>query len=295
MNISSHQPKIIVVGSCAIDLVLYVDKVPGFNETVIASNSETFFGGKGANEAVGVSRLGASSYLMGCVGMDPSGQQIMRHLVEEDVNIDFVSEIDDEETGKAYVASDMGRHSIIVVPAANYSLTNSHILEAEKYFQTCDLVLLQLEVPLEVNEFVVSLAKKYDKKVGIYAAPACHLPSEMMDQLDFIICKSNEISKIFGTESSDSILKKYPNKLFIRDEDNSTTYFNGSVMKNQRNSQLPLQYNMGMGDAFTSGFSVALCHGNSVEEAVDFGNFSAMKVAQKRGAQTGLPYLKDLV
>ena len=94
MNFSSEQPRIIVVGSSSIDLVLETEKLPLPNETVLAVKSDSYFGGKGANQSVGTARLGASVYFIGCVGMDPLGQQIMRNLVSENVNVGFVHETD---------------------------------------------------------------------------------------------------------------------------------------------------------------------------------------------------------
>ena len=103
MNITSEQPKIIVIGSSSIDLVLNTTHPPRPNETVMAEKSESFFGGKGANQAVATSRLGASVYFIGAVGMDPFGQQILRNLVEEGVNVGYVLETEEAATGTAYV------------------------------------------------------------------------------------------------------------------------------------------------------------------------------------------------
>ncbi len=293
MKISSEQPKIIVVGSSSVDLVLNTSKFPQANETVIASKSESFFGGKGANQAVGTSRLGASVYFIGCVGMDPLGQQIMRNLVDEGVNVGFVTESEEAETGTAYVTSCEGKNSIVVVPAANYCLKIQNIDSAEKFFHSTDLVLIQLEIPMEVVEHSVKLAKKYGKKVGIYASPARKLSPETITNVDFIVAKSSELSEIFEDESRDHVLRTFPNKLFVRDDTNSTTYFNGTEMKYFRNDHDEVSHKMGMGDAFTSGFAVALCHGNSVEDCVKFGNDVSLKVAKNLGSQRGLPYLKD--
>ncbi|MBS1572325.1 MAG: ribokinase [Bacteroidetes bacterium] len=294
MKISQNQPRIIVVGSCSLDLVLNVQSIPQKNNTVIAKKVETYFGGKGANEAVAVARLGASAYLVSCVGMDPNGQQIMRNLVDENVNAGHVFETDLEPTGTAFVTSEKTGNSIVVVPSANYCLGTKHIDLVDKYFQTCDMVLLQLEIPMDVVEYTVNLAKKYNKKVGLYAAPAFLLSNKIVNLLDFIIVKNNELKTVFGEDFSDEVLKKYPNKLFIRDDNNSTTYFNGVEMKYQNSPSEDLQYRMGMGDAFTAGFAVALCHGNSIENCVDFGNTVSQFATKKCGAQDSLPYLKDL-
>ncbi|WPO82035.1 ribokinase [Chryseobacterium sp. JJR-5R] len=296
MNFSSEQPKIIVVGSSSIDLVLETEKVPCVNETVIAHNSESYFGGKGANQAIGTARLGASVYFIGCVGMDPLGQQIMRNMVGENVNVGFVFETDREATGTAYVTTSDGSAAIVVVPAANNYLSIEHVEAADKYFHTADLVLLQLEVSMKVIEYTVRKARKHGKKVGLYASPAQKLSNEILENVDFIIVKSSELHIVFGEDQREVILKKYFNKVFVRDDINSTVYFDGTEMKycssnyNDKNA-----YKMGMGDAFTSGFSIALCHGNDIEECVKFGNEVSAKVSGKKGSQTGLPRVSDFL
>lgn len=295
MKSNSEQPKIIVIGSSSIDLVLLTEKHPQQNETVMALKSESFFGGKGANQAVGTSRLGASVYFVGCVGMDPLGQQVMRNLVDEGVNVGFVHETENAGTGTAYVNTAEGKNSIIVVPAANYHLKPEHVNQAEKYFETADLILLQLEIPMNVVEHTVRLAKKHGNKVGIYAAPAMKLSQEIIDNVTFIVAKNNELSIIFGEEAGEEILKKFPNKLFVRNDSNSTTYFNGSEMRFYRNDHDDGLHKMGMGDAFTSGFAIALCKGKPIDECVKFGNDVSLKVAKNKGSQGGLPYLKDMM
>ena len=215
MNITSDQPKIIVVGSSSIDLVLNTDHLPKPNETVMAVKSESFFGGKGANQAVGTARLGASVYFIGCVGMDPFGQQILRNLVDEGVNVGYVVETEAAATGTAYVTASEGINSIVVVPASNYCLKPQHVAEAEKFFATADMVLIQLEIPMEVVEFTVELARKNNAKVGIYASPAKKLSAQVLEDASFIVAKSNELSIVFGEEQREEILRKYPNKLFV--------------------------------------------------------------------------------
>ncbi|KQT24037.1 sugar kinase [Chryseobacterium sp. Leaf405] len=295
MNFSSEQPKIIVVGSSSIDLILETEKVPCAGETVIAYNSESYFGGKGANQAVGAARLGASVFFVGCVGMDPLGQQIMRNMVSENVNVGFVFETDQESTGTAYVTTADGSSGIVVVPAANNYLSIEHVEAADKYFHTTDLVLLQLEVSIEVIRYAVKKAKKYGKKVGLYASPAQPLGDDILDNIDFIIAKSSELHIIFGEDQREVILKKYFNKVFVRDDVNSTVYFDGTEMKYCRHDKEKTVQTMGMGDAFTTGFSIALCHKNSIEECVNFGNEVSARVSGKKGSQTGLPRISDFI
>jgi ribokinase len=295
MNFSSGHPKIVVVGSCSLDLILYTDKIPARNETVMAAYSENYFGGKGANQAVGTARLGASVHFVGCVGFDPLGQQIMRNLVNENVNVGFVYETDQESTGIAYVTSCNGDFSVVVDSAANKKLTLKQIDDAERYIHSSALVLLQLEIPMNIIEYTVKKAKNLGKMVGLYASPGTKLNEQILDDVDFIIARSNELSVIFGEEKREEILKKYFNKLFVRDETNSTIYYDGVEMKYFRNENESMVYKMGMGDAFTSGFAVALCHKNTIEDCVKFGNLVSSKVSTGKGAQTALPYLSDLI
>ncbi|MBW8359957.1 MAG: ribokinase [Weeksellaceae bacterium] len=295
MKLSSEQPKIIVVGSSSIDLVLLTARHPQPNETVMASKADRFFGGKGANQAVGTARLGAIVYFVGCVGMDPLGKQVIGNLVNEGVNVGFIHETERADTGTAYVTSAGGKNAIVVVPAANYCLKPEHINRAEKYFESADLILLQLEIPMDTVEHTVQLAKRYGKKVLIYAAPAMKLSEEVLEYASFIVAKSSELSLIFGEANREHVLRNFPNKVFVRDDTNSTTYFNGSEMKYYRNDHDDMLYKIGMGDAFTSGFAVAYCHGNPIEVCVKFGTDVSLKVAKNKGSQGGLPYLADLV
>lgn len=295
MKISNEQPKIIVIGSSSIDLVLNTENPPQPNETVMAEKSESFFGGKGANQAVAAARMEASVYFIGAVGMDPYGQQILRNLVDENVNVGYVKEMPDAPTGTAYVIAAKGVNSIVVVPASNYCITKQQIEEAERLFITADLVLVQLEIPMEVVEYTAQLVKTNNKKLGVYASPAKKLSDSVIDSADFIVAKSKELSLIFGDLPREEILRKYPNKLFVRDDTNSTTYFNGTEMKYYRNDHDSVLHKMGMGDAFTAGFGIALCHQNTIDECVKFGNDVSLKVTKNRGSQNGLPRLQDLI
>lgn len=293
MNFTAEQPKIIVVGSSSIDLVLDTEALPRANETVIASKSESFFGGKGANQAVAAARLGASVYFIGCVGMDPYGQQIMRNLVDEGVNVGFVGESEEVPSGTAYVTTVDGTNTIVVVPASNATLKPEHVAEAEKFFSTADLILVQLEIPQNVVEYTINLTAKYGKKIGLYAAPARKLSSELLEKVSFIVAKSTELTTLFGEKRRDQLLATFANRLFVRDDANSTTFFDGAEMRYLSNTSPQAHHKMGMGDAFSAGFAIALCHGNTVEDCVKFGNEVSLRVAEKRGSQIGLPFLKD--
>lgn len=293
MKLSNIKPTIVVVGSSSIDLVLNTSKIPTANNTVLAESLQSFLGGKGANQAIATSRLGAQTYFISRVGMDPFGQQVLRNLNDEAVNVAYVVEDEDEGTGTAYVTASEEGNAITVVPAANYNLSPTDISEAEKYLVAADLILTQLEIPMQTVEFLFKKAEILNKKIGIYAAPASRLSEEIIQYASFIVAKSTDLEIIFGEGNREDIIKHLPNKLFVRDGANSTSYFDGKEMKYFRKNPRTEAHNMGLGDAFTSGFSIALLHGNSIEDCVKFGNDVALKAADYRGSQKGLPYLED--
>lgn len=293
MKLSNIKPNIVVVGSSSIDLVLKTSKIPTANNTVLAESLKSFLGGKGANQAIATSRLGAQTYFISRVGMDPFGQQVLRNLNDEAVNVAHVVEDEDEDTGTAYVTASNEGNAITVVPAANYNLSPTDISEAEKYLLAADLILTQLEIPMQTVEFLFKKAEILNKKIGIYAAPASRLSDEIIQYASFIVAKSTDLEIIFGEGNREDIIKHLPNKLFVRDGANSTSYFDGKEMKYFRKNPRTEAHNMGLGDAFTSGFSIALLHGNSIEDCVKFGNDVALKAADYRGSQKGLPYLED--
>jgi len=287
-------PKIIVVGSSSVDLVLNTKTHPEPGQTVLAYKTEHFFGGKGANQAVGTARLGAKVCFIGCLGKDRNGQEILDNLRNEGVDVRYVVQTDQAATGSAYVSASEGKNSIIVVPAANYLLTPEDVEAAEKEFETADLVLVQLEVPMEVVEASTKLALKHGVKLGIYAAPGLKLSEAVLDSASFIVAKSADLPVIFEDRPHSNLTKAFANVLFVRDDSNSTTFYNGSEMRYLRNDHDEILHKMGMGDAFTSGFALAFCQGKSTEECVRFGNNVSHKVAINRGSQAGLPFLKDL-
>ena len=295
MKLSNIKPNIVVVGSSSIDLILKTSKIPTANNTVLAESLQSFLGGKGANQAIATSRLGAQTYFISRVGMDPFGQQVLRNLNDESVNVANVVEDEDEDTGTAYVTASEEGNAITVVPAANYNLSPTDISEAEKYLVAADLILTQLEIPMQTVEFLFKKAEILNKKIGIYAAPASRLSEEIIQYASFIVAKSTDLEIIFGEGNREDIIKHLPNKLFVRDGANSTSYFDGKEMKYFRKNPRTEAHNMGLGDAFTSGFSIALLHGNSIEDCVKFGNDVALKAADYRGSQKGLPYLEDFL
>lgn len=153
--------KILVVGSANIDLVTRVSRIPKPGETLIGSSFQTVCGGKGANQAMAAARLGATVSFLGCVGEDGFAEQQRESLGGAGVNLDYLKVVSDQPTGTAVIeVSDAGENSIVVVPGANFELGPDDIYARRAAFEAADVVLLQLEVPVETVEAALELARE---------------------------------------------------------------------------------------------------------------------------------------
>lgn len=294
MKFTDRNPKIIVIGSSSIDLVLKTDHHPHPNETVMANEISTIFGGKGANQAIGVSRLGGEVYFLSRVGSDKEGAKIVERLESQGVNTDFVIRDKEHLTGRAFVTSADGMLKIIVAPGAGNFLSEQEVDAFFKVVKDADVVLTQLETGDPLVEYIAGRCADLGIRLGLYASPGRVIRKKVLDSLSFLVAKSTDMAAIFGKDSQDDALKRMPNRLFIRDAMNSTIYFNGHEMKFFREDHGKIKDTMGMGDAFTSGFTIALSHGNTLEDCVRFGNKVAAKVAEQEGSQAGLPHLREV-
>jgi ribokinase len=156
-----NKRNILVVGSANIDLVARVSRIPKPGETLMGHSFTTVCGGKGANQALAAARLGASVAFLGCMGADAFAAQQRESLAGAGVCLDYLKVVEHQPTGTAIIeVSDEGENSIVVVPGANFELTPADIRERRGAFEAADVVLLQLEVPVETVEAALHLAKE---------------------------------------------------------------------------------------------------------------------------------------
>ena len=163
--------RIAVIGSCNVDLTVEADRRPGAGETVMGRRLIISPGGKGANQAVAAARVGADVWMIGCVGDDANGQMMMDTLKREGIHTDYVKVIPGVTTGTAHITLAEGDNSIIVVKGANDCVDEACIDEAWDVIKSCDMVLLQHEIPLETNAYVIRRAAEEGVSVMLNPAP----------------------------------------------------------------------------------------------------------------------------
>lgn len=287
--------KIVVIGSINVDLVFTSDKRPQAGETVMGKTFSLIPGGKGANQAVAASKLGADTYMIACVGNDSNGEFSLKNLNDMGVNTRGVKIVDEVPTGLANIIVADNDNSIIVIPGANYAIGKDLIDENKNLILSAGMVLLQLEIPMEVVEYVVDICFENKVRVLVNPAPAAPLKKSLIDRATYITPNEHELKLIFDNLDTDEVLKKYPNKLIVTMGSKGVKYHDGKEIRVIPSNKVDVVDTTGAGDTFCGALAAALVRGDSIRDAIIFANKAAAFAVTKLGAQSGMPVLADLL
>lgn len=202
---AGKRPRVVVVGSFMMDLVFQAPRVPEEGETVVGTSFGRFPGGKGANQAVAASRLGAEVHMVGRLGADLFGDDIMRNMEASGVDCSLVRRDPEAPSGTAGISLDgAGRNRIIIVPGANARVTTEDLDSARNLIERADAVMLQLEIPIPVDQYAASLAKKAGALVVLNPAPAQPLPDDLLALIDVVTPNEVEAESLTGIKVKDA-------------------------------------------------------------------------------------------
>ncbi|AVI42583.1 ribokinase [Bacillus pumilus] len=285
---------IVVVGSCSMDLVVTSNKRPNAGETVLGESFKTVPGGKGANQAVASARLGADVYMIGRVGDDTYGQNILNNLQDQGVRTSYMKPVTEMESGTAHIILAEGDNSIVVVKGANNEVTPDYVREALSTIDDIGMVLIQQEIPEETVEAVCAICSEKEIPVILNPAPARKVSQQVLDQATYITPNEHEAVLMFNGRSIEDALRQYPNKLLITEGKNGVRYFDG--LKEVLVPGFPVEAvdTTGAGDTFNGALAVALTEGKSLYDALAFANLAASMSVTKFGAQGGMPTREEL-
>ena len=297
--------RIAVIGSLNMDLVVQTPKIPEPGETIIGTHDlQMIPGGKGANQAYCSARLGADVAMIGRVGNDAFGKQLVDNLNKAGVDTHHIIHDSDASTGIAMIAvEEGGQNSIVVSPGANGRVDLSDILQAETAILSADLILLQLEIPLPAVIEAAQLAKKHGVKVVLNPAPAQQLPDELLSVIDILIPNETEAALLSGCNvGTDCGIKQAAAKLqqsVIKTIIMTRGSRGASLIAENEIEHFPAFPakaidTTGAGDAFVGSFAVAFAEGKSIKEAIRFGNAAGALASTKSGAQPSMPGRDDL-
>ncbi|AMM98925.1 ribokinase [Bacillus pumilus] len=285
---------IVVVGSCSMDLVVTSNKRPNAGETVLGESFKTVPGGKGANQAVASARLGADVYMVGRVGDDAYGQDILSNLQGQGVRTSYMKPVTEMESGTAHIILAEGDNSIVVVKGANNEVTPHYVTDALSSIEDIGMVLIQQEIPEETVEAVCTICSEKGIPVILNPAPARQVSQQILDQAAYITPNEHEAALMFDGLTIAEALRQYPNKLLITEGKNGVRYFDGIKEVLVPGYPVKAVDTTGAGDTFNGALAVALTEGKSLYDALAFANLAASISVTKFGAQGGMPTREEL-
>lgn len=301
------KPNILVVGSLNMDMVVRTPRLPEPGETVLGRDFTTTPGGKGANQAVAVARLGGRCSLIGRLGDDAFGQTILEGLQDEQMDCSGVAMTSDAPTGIAMIQVDAsGENSIVVAGGANRLVNaDDDIFPNVELFQAADVVLLQLELPLSVVHAAIDQAKRHGCMVILDPAPApAHLPDELC-KVDVMSPNIVEAERITGKKvGEERIDKNVATDLIARGAKAVVAKLGhrGSLVvtadgKFRRVApyKVDVVNTTGAGDAFTGALAVALGRGEKLPAAAKFANAAGAIACSRHGAIAAMPYRREVL
>lgn len=282
------------------DFVIEVSKMPTPGETVLSKNFKLVPGGKGANEAYAIGKLGANVKMIGVVGDDEYGNILIENLKSVNVNTESIIKLNNTNTGCAFINVDEnGENSIVVVSGANENISKEIIDNNVKLIEEADIIVMQLEIPINIVTYVAEIAKEKGKLVILDPAPALpNLDEKLLSNVDIIKPNESEIQILSGIkiESNDDIIKGA--KTLIDKGVKSvivTLGEKGSILVTKEKYKCFPTYKVksidttAAGDSFTAALAKSLLDGKNLEESIKFGHLVSSIVVTKKGAQTSIP------
>lgn len=295
--------KIIVIGSTNTDMVIKSKKLPSPGETILGGTFLMNAGGKGANQAVSAARLGGIVTFVTKLGNDMFGSESMKSFKNEGIDTSFVVTDDAHPSGVALINVDeKGENCIVVAPGANGFLFPADI-KKEISDNPADIMLLQLEIPMETVEYGVKIAARKGNRVILNPAPAAKLTDELLKSLFCITPNETEIElltgiKVFSVESAQKAALVLYNKgvknVIITMGALGAYLMNGSVSKMITVKPVTAVDTTAAGDVFNGALAVALSQDKTITEAVAFANRAASVSVTRMGAQASAPYKHEL-
>ncbi|MBW8349695.1 ribokinase [Bacillus sp. IITD106] len=287
-----------LVGSINIDLVYRVPYVVNNGETLHSSSHSIHYGGKGANQAVVASQLGANVHFIGKVGKDDFGEQALNNLKDKGVYIDSVQK--EGATGQAIIqVTDAGDNAIVLFPGANFLVTPNQIEQEADLISASKALLLQLEVPVNTVEKAAEIAAQHGKIVILNPAPSQNLPESLLKNVTFLTPNQTELAQLTGIETTTEenirsacslLLDKGVGTVVVTLGSKGSFYMNREESGWVQSLRVDAVDTTGAGDAFNGALAVGICRGDSLRSSIEFATKVAAYVVTQMGAQPLIPH-----
>jgi len=292
-----------IVGSINYDIILKQKRLPEIGETFTADSVTFCGGGKGANQAVQCAKLGLESYMVGKVGNDQFGSELIATMKKYGLNTDYVSKAD-TNTGLGIVnAISDGSVVATIAKGANYSMTIEDIDQVEDLLKKSKIVILQLEIPKEVVEYTIKKAKGYNCYVILNAAPACEIDVDCLKLVDCLVVNETEASFYAGERVSSVIdAEKVCRKLYLFTNnlliitlgEKGSILYDGNKTIHIPCRTVDVVETTGAGDSYTGALAYGLMNEWPIEKIGEYASIVSSRTVTKIGAQDAMPTLIEL-
>jgi ribokinase len=292
-----------VVGSINMDLIIKVDRLPKTGESLLGSKTMLAHGGKGANQAVAIARLGGQTHLVGKVGSDAFGEQIRRELDSAGVDTTFVGNALQTLTGIALIMLVEGENSIVVSPGANNEVGRADIDKAGTALERSQVLLTQLEIPLDTVAYAMQKAGQMGSIVILDPGPARECPTDILALSDYITPNQTEAYMLTGIEVFDQETARHAAQKLLEYARQGVIIkmgAAGALVLNREIDQyveaIPVEVvdTTAAGDAFCAALAIGLTSGMPFTEAARFANVVAAITVTRLGAQPSIPTLSEV-
>ena len=297
--------KILVIGSINMDFVINVEHMPLKGETILAESFELIPGGKGANQAYAIGKLGGKVEMLGAVGNDEYGKILIKNLSSVGVGVSHMLIEENANTGNAFIVVDKnGDNNIIVTQGSNKKVDTAYIDKNIELIKDCDIVVLQLEIPIQTVIYIAKKAKELGKFIILDPAPAKDdLPSELFECVDIIKPNEGELKTLIGgvdqelplCESAQLLIKKGAKNVVVTlGGDGAYLFGNGQEKMYPTRNNVEVVDTTAAGDSFTASMALSFAQDKTIEEAIEFANKVASVVVTRKGAQTSIPTINEI-
>jgi len=296
--------KIVVIGSTNTDMVIKTSHLPLPGETILGGEFLMNPGGKGANQAVAASRLGGDVAFISKTGNDIFGEQSVENLRREGVNTENIVVDPENPSGVALITVDSrAENCIVVAPGSNMTLKPDDIDKAIKQIEMADIVLLQLEIPIETVEYTAQIAFRNEKRVILNPAPAQKLSDSILKTIYILTPNETEAEILTGVKVTNTdtakkaaqiLLKKSVEIVIITMGANGAFVHTNSLSELIPAPEVKAVDTTAAGDTFNGALAVAVSEGFNIREAVQFANKAASIAVTRLGAQTSTPYRSEV-
>lgn len=293
-------PRVIVVGSSNTDMTIRVPHIPAPGETVLGGRFQTSAGGKGANQAVAAARAGAEVVLVAAVGRDTLGDSAMENFRRERIGVDLIRRVPRVPSGVALIVvhDSSGENAIAVAPGANLALRPADVERLDDLLAPGDVLLLQLEIPLDTVEAAARIAARRGARVILNPAPARALPDSLIAATSTLTPNEAEAEQLAGVPVSDDAgLERAAAALHGRGaRDVLVTLGARGVFVSSAGVRelvpafpVPAVDTTAAGDVFNGALAAALVGGQTLRDAVRFASAAAAISVTRPGAQDSAP------